>query len=858
MLPQRREALRGLATRQRMKEALTHNPERPHSPPQRMFECLIAEPPKLELNDLSREELAATLEVLEWVEGILDRLPEPADVRKALARSDLLAPVQRLAGSVFVGRKQELAQLEQYMFGPKHAQPLFVYGPGGVGKSTLLARFVLAHAAPRDVAVAYVDIDRPVIRPERPLTLLLETLMQLRQQLDPPADAADSLVREITFTMSRYEEGMHFESASPDHRLVQLFAKNVEEWLKGGTALLIVDTMEEAQFLGSDVMWPLIGFLLDMSRSAAGLRVILSGRTLPPDYLSHAFDIYELPGSPEEEQQILAGISESLRPVNLGVLDKGPALELLKSALGDADADSIGEQELIGVIGLVSRNPMCIKLAARLLREEGVEKLRTERTELFAKLKAEKIQALLYGRILRHIHNDDVRKVAYPGLIVRRIDPDVIREVLAKPCNLKLESERNERHIFDDLAREVALVYPDPEDGSLRHRADVRRSMLEDLTDHVAPSVIEEVDKRAAAFYRKRDRGAADHAEEIYHLLRLGKSGKILDSRWTPEAAKHLQGALEEMPAQQRVWLAERLNVTMDQASREAASQEAWESQAARSADRFLRSQLPERALKVLRERQTRSPRSRLYALESEAYRFLGQCDKALAVARAGVEALSRDGAIDMTLQLLLKMTSIEEGHERLKAAEELLEEADAVAAHSSNSLLRLRVHVTRLRIQRQLRPAEREERTSLRGGVREMLKDDILRQLRSHPVVLREVAAELGKQDARLTAAALETLGVEVTTDAQAEAFGRAAAQIVQGDPKSKKVTLKGIEELKHAGYNPELIRKWVTGKLTRIDAQRLGQSVASENAGSKVLSDLRNYFRAGVHTSLRGGVKD
>ena len=92
-------------------------------------------------------------------------------------------------------------------------------------------------------------------------------------------------------------------------------------------------------------------------------------------------------------------------------------------------------------------------------------------------MKAEKIQALLYGRIFRHVHADDVRAVAYPGLVVRRITPDVIRDVLAEPCRLELTPERSEYAIFDDLRKEAALVEVDF-DGSLRHRVDVRRVML--------------------------------------------------------------------------------------------------------------------------------------------------------------------------------------------------------------------------------------------------------------------------------------------------------------------------------------------------------------------------------------------
>jgi hypothetical protein len=591
-----------------------------------------------------------------------------------------------------------------------------------------------------------------------------------------------------------------------------------------------------------------------MNNSLDELRIILSGRTLPLEYVNVAFP--NLSSSEQDKIEDPAHwyqISWPNRPVNLGVLEPAPALQLLKSELKKATPAIISDEDLEAVIGLVGRNPMCLKLAARLLEDEGVEKLRTERSELFAKLKAEKIQALLYGRILRHLHNEDVRKVAYPGLIVRRIDPDVIREVLAEPCDLELSAERNEHHIFNDLSKEAALVFTDPEDSSLRHRVDVRRSMLEDLTDHVAPLVVEKINRKAVEFYADR-KGPIARAEEIYHLLRLGEPKHVLDSRWKPDVAGRLQGALDELPPQQRLWLAEHLNVTLDESTRQAASQEAWESQAVRSVNRYLRSRLPEEALKVLHERSTRSPRSLLYSLEVEAYRFLERYEDALTVARAGVEAASKAGAIDMALDLLLKMVVIEEARERLKEAEALLQEAAAVSAHSSNKILQLRVQVTGLRLQRQLRPSARDERANFRQDVLLTLNDEMLHTLRDSPVLLREVAAELGKQDARITSAALETLGVEVSTDAQAQAFGNAVANLGKADPKSYKTVLKGMMDPQKAGSNPNVIRKWATERLTSRDTRMLSSTLASAKAGSAVLSGFREYFRAGVKSALKG----
>jgi hypothetical protein len=846
-LVHRRETLRELGTRTKMKAALAANPKRSNSPTQRMFKQLLTTAP-LKLEKLSREELAATLEVIDWVEDILDGLPGRERVHQALGRRDLLAPLERLAGTGFVGRERELAQLHDYVFKKKSDVPLFVFGSGGVGKSTLLARFVLDQTADDLLAIAYIDVDRPTILPDKPLTVLLEVLNQLQPQLNVPTGAMQSLVKEITYTLSRYDRSRHLESGSaPDSSwVIDIFRQNFARWLQGRSALVVVDTLEEAQFLGSDVMWPLSVFLFSLHRSLPELRVILSGRTLPEEYARPAFPKTFLKWSyMVEDPALLSKLSLPQRPISVSVLEPAPALQLLKTSLKESTSAAVNTKSLEKVVGLVGSNPMVLKLAARLIAEEGVDKLRNERSELFAKLKAEKIQALLYGRILRHLHNEDVRKVAYPGLIVRRIDAKVIRKVLAKPCKLVLTKDRDENKIFSDLRKEAALVYVDPEDYSLRHRADVRRSMLEDLTDHVRPDVVEAINQAAIKYYRPLP-GDIARAEEIYHLLRLGTAESVLDSRWLPGAARHLQGALDEVPAQQRLWLADKLNVTLGKSVRETASQERWESQAFRSANRYLESRLPRKALEVLKERKTRLPRSQLYLLEAEIYHLLGNFPKALAVARAGASAASKAGAIDLALELLLKMVVIEEGRGRLSAAEKLLLEAAATATHSSSEILQFRVKTTELRLQRQLRPAEVDERKTLRAEGGELLSDELIYKLRDHPVLLREGAAELAKQQPQLASAAIETLGVEVATDSQAKAFADAIAN-------SAKLTLKGFKSIKDKPTNAKVIRNWATQVLTRTETKKLSARLGKENVGSKVLDGFRDYFRAGVASTMK-----
>src|SRR3989442_9094160 len=125
-----------------MRRALNANPDRPQTPVQRMFEQLV-DGTSSALPE-SRDDLAGLVTAVEWVEDILDGLPEATAVRSALAKADLLDPMRRLASAGVFGRKHELKRLGEYVLGaPGPQSPLFVFGPGGMGKSTLLARFIL-------------------------------------------------------------------------------------------------------------------------------------------------------------------------------------------------------------------------------------------------------------------------------------------------------------------------------------------------------------------------------------------------------------------------------------------------------------------------------------------------------------------------------------------------------------------------------------------------------------------------------------------------------------------------------------------------------------------------------------------
>lgn len=213
-------------------------------------------------------------------------------------------------------------------------------------------------------------------------------------------------------------------------------------------------------------------------------------------------------------------------------------------------------------------------------------------------------------------------------------------------------------------------------------------------------------------------------------------------------------------------------------------------------------------------------------------------------------------------------MVVIEEARGRLDAANRLLSEAAAVSNNTSNELLRLRVLVTQHRVLRQLRPDAREERKALRTAAHDILTPDVLRKLRGSAVLLREVAAELSKDHPQLAAVAIDTLGLEVASDAQAKKLGQAVAALTIGE-KGRRVgevrgrtfedkVLTAVKRIERAAFDPKVVRKWVTQEVSLHDTQTVGRKLAESAAGEQVLREFRDYFRAGVANTLIPGDGD
>ncbi|HEU4766748.1 MAG TPA: hypothetical protein VFS77_05215, partial [Pyrinomonadaceae bacterium] len=196
----RRRVIEQMGTRTAFLEALAANPERSDDAMQRMIERYLKnEAPPLSSQNV--EELSCTAQIVEWFHGHLDNLPDPQTVARQLDQKRQRQPFEKLVGQHFSGREEQLRKLREYVgvleptsvwsrvkrktesfLNWREKPPLMIYGPGGVGKSTLVAKFILDHTnlnAIQRFPYAYLDFDRPGLLAEEPATLLVEAVRQL-------------------------------------------------------------------------------------------------------------------------------------------------------------------------------------------------------------------------------------------------------------------------------------------------------------------------------------------------------------------------------------------------------------------------------------------------------------------------------------------------------------------------------------------------------------------------------------------------------------------------------------------------------------------------------------------------------
>jgi hypothetical protein len=550
----RYEALAGLAKRRAIDAALAVNLAEQTGPVQdQLRRYLLGRAPALEVQTL--EELEATRQVAAWVRDAVPGVPSPDAVAARSAYLHLLAPFEALAGdAVFRGRKHELDELRAFVgvlpvssllgrlaaktlhwVQPAAKPALSLHGPGGVGKSALIARFMLEHVRLPDggrIPFAYLDFDRAGLDVAAPYGLVTEMIRQLAAQF--PLDRFEQMqalvdARSATRgTPGREHAGRRVGAGQVREAEAVLgdTLATMTEVLGPRPYVVVLDTFEEVQFRGEARAFPLWEMLDRLQQRWPVLRVIVAGRA-PVETL-------RLGGHPP-------------RPMGLGDLDTEAAMAFLAA---QGVKDPVLARRLVDRYGGV---PLSLKLVASLAREPDEDTAQLAaggRIRSLARVGNEVVQGQLYERVLAHVHDERVRRLAHPGLVLRRITPEVILEVLDGPCELGITDIDAATDLFEALRRETSLMSVDDADGSLVHRSDLRRVMLRLLMTS-EPGRVLRIRQAAVAYYGAMG-GRRGDAEVAYHRLHLGEDVEEAAFK-DPEVRSSIQASIMEFdPAVQR------------------------------------------------------------------------------------------------------------------------------------------------------------------------------------------------------------------------------------------------------------------------------------------------------------------
>lgn len=808
----RREALQAMNTRGAMALALDETPEalRPDDRVQRAIERVLSGH-DLRLQELSARELYGLEIVRSWFDGILPDLPSIEAVYAARIRKDLLAPHEALAAGRFYGRRDECEDLRSYVNELSNDRllarlrgkikgiarwfndnpPLVIHGPGGVGKSSLVANFILEHAAREGFVFIDLDFGRPNIDSRSPATLLAEAARQVGAQVPGYLAEAQRVASDIEQTIKPADPSAGFlESAvvTEQEHAIGRFVRFARVALPEQNVPFVLDTFEEAMSLGETHTDAVLQLVADLQRELPRLRPIVCSRVRP--------------------QQ-----SVSWLDIPLTEMDPQAAVEFVAARL--KDFSNLPPDLADIVVKRINRTPLALNIAVELIIQAR-EQNRDPRDEI-AKIASKADEAFLFDRLLKQIQGNDAHRLAFPGLIVRRLEPDLVLKVLKGPCGLSVDTREQALALLETLAAKVSLM-EEREDDVFEHRPDVRRLMLRSLVENVSQATIDTIDRGAIDYFLGFD-DPASKAEAAYHLLRIGDITQADALLGDPAVADHLRLAVDELDPSARLTLCLRLGISPSKSERDAADTHLWSRSAKTTAAELLRRGDYVGALAVARERGDVDS-AEFDRIAAEALVGLGRWPEARAAAEQGLTVAKRTGGANSAITLALTLARIGFGQDDLDLAERALREVEGIVSEAIPIDLRVHLAVARLRVER-LR-GNRDGIEVAAHHIVELTDRDVLNQI--VPSTLRELTGEVRYIQAtapelarRMIVSALFSLGFEnegeSSTEYLAKLLREASLDSDEWKPGIEQIYLSTVEIMPpKLDVDPAAWSKWLS----------------------------------------------
>lgn len=428
-----------------------------------------------------------------------------AKVNIALGHLDQEASRQAAAAEPFVDREDELKHLAKWLAAPVSDAPvrvLLVTGPGGIGKSTLLARALEAaqHGKARPVVVK-LDFDRPSLDILDPIGLTLEVARQVGAQL--PQTAAGLRAARVSASAQRRDQITRGERPDSLPEAVAAPLRNAIAKAKGKRPTLIaLDTLEVVRARGASHPERLLAWLDSLpGLGLAPLAVVAASRVdIYPKAADGSVEKYTLPPLPASASEALMGqLSPGRAPVK---------------ALGAAPA---GEDMMSGFAG----NPLAMRVVAEVAAGRSGSEGDADGWRAVA-------TALIDRIVLSRLTDPDLRRLVRPGLVVRWITPALVTEALAPALGVTLAGPEEAERLVGELSRQQWLcetITPEPGKGSawIRVREEIRLQ-IQPLLYAEDPEACFRVNKAAAAWFERRPEPWIK-VEAAYHRLQMMRGG---------------------------------------------------------------------------------------------------------------------------------------------------------------------------------------------------------------------------------------------------------------------------------------------------------------------------------------------
>lgn len=704
------------------------------------------------VTELSEDELVVALDVWRWATEAVARAelsatvkvtPSRTEIEGRLALLDVIRGVRRLADAGCLGREREVARLHEYRTAPPvpgglTADPaMVVYGVGGVGKSTLVARFVMdlyESRGPDDRwAWAYLDLDRPTLSACEPMVVLNDVIRQVaaqfpeyRRKLEHDEDVAYRRGKgaglEASDTATSYRE--RATSFARDASMVD-------------TALVVVlDTFEELERTRPERAAELFDLFATLASELGSFRLVVSGRGPASIFLT--------PGRPDRQLHVLP-------------LDDAAAADLLRYFVqreAAAGAPALDDAMARDIIDLVGGIPLTVRLAAQVLAREGSGAVRdaAARARALDRVRTEVVRGFLYQRILNHISvpdqrtTEELRRVAQASLVLRRISVGLVEHVLA-PALLP-PPELPAAELFGGLVTQMTMAERDGD--TLRLREELRGPALVALRFH-DPALVSRVGDLAVRYYEAQPRSDDTDLELAYHRLARGDLTGPVDA----DTIRRLGLSVADFPpSSARMVRDQHAPVVGDDLVD-------WERRTAPEVDVALRKGDLPQARTLLAERSERMPGTELHRLESRLAEAEGDLRRAVDASRRDVDAARERADATKVAAAVVRLARLEERLGESEDAQRELQEAADLPLLAGHPELRLELLLNRMNVRERGRLDDGDLRWSLGLDVRALIQRYGPRKVTQHTALVRLLAAALGREEPERLQEAVRVVGL-------------------------------------------------------------------------------------------------